>query len=562
MSDTAAQPVQRMPTTRLLLLLAVPLLLHVCVPAPDEPIFNGDANRHVMTSVFFRDFLNDLPLASPKQYAEEYYRQYPALGLMIWPPLFHGITGTLMLIFGTAVWVARGVVFSSFAVAAVCLYRICRRRVSADEAAIATLIFATLPLVFQYSRYVMLEMTTLALCMICFDRFDMWLRADPDRFSQKDRSSRNLYAAAVAAALAALTRFDAVLLLPALLLAAALQKQIPRLWNRHVAFAAVIALIIAGPVYAVIWQEAGDLHMRQAVESVGGESSRFFSEGCWWYYPAAIPDQTGKLLPPFLIAGLCLALVRYRRESAFFAAMLLAVWLTFTPLAELRVRHTIYWLPAVAWFAMIGARALIQLSVRERSSFRPAVTALVWAALLTGTTWSALQQPVYVLSGYQKAAGTVLHRTVPHDVVLVDAWWDGNFTYHLRHLDPSRTRHVVRGDALLYDFVNVPSVDFQSHVETDEDILRAVQNSKAACIVFEDPQPVEHIEISEQFHRLVLSQPDLFPPVETIPVKVRFPQAHDFQLRVFDINRDQLRLTLQRMDDAISTKFNRKVNSE
>ena len=87
MSESALQPEAKTPVRRWLLLAALPLLpllLHLVTLAPAEPVFNGDANRHVMTSVFFRDFLIDLPLSHPKQYAEAYYEQYPALGLMVW----------------------------------------------------------------------------------------------------------------------------------------------------------------------------------------------------------------------------------------------------------------------------------------------------------------------------------------------------------------------------------------------------------------------------------------------------------------------------------------------
>ena len=34
----------------ILLIAALPVLVHLVVRAPAEPVFNGDANRHVMTS--------------------------------------------------------------------------------------------------------------------------------------------------------------------------------------------------------------------------------------------------------------------------------------------------------------------------------------------------------------------------------------------------------------------------------------------------------------------------------------------------------------------------------
>ena len=192
MSKPDIQPEHTTPVLRWLLLAALPVLLHLIALLPNEPVFNGDANRHVMTSVFFRDFLIDLPLDHPKQYADDYYQQYPALGLMVWPPLFHGVSGLLMTVFGTSAWVPRLFVFACFIWSAFSLYRLCHRRISAEQSELVTVIYALMPMIFTYSRYIMLEMPTLALCLLAIERFDAWL--------QQQRTC-NLYIAAIAAAL-------------------------------------------------------------------------------------------------------------------------------------------------------------------------------------------------------------------------------------------------------------------------------------------------------------------------------------------------------------------------
>ena len=77
---------------------------------PSEPFYNNDENRHVMTGVFFHDFLADLPPHGLRDYATQYYMQYPALGLMVWPPLFYGIEGAFMLVFGASYAAALGLI--------------------------------------------------------------------------------------------------------------------------------------------------------------------------------------------------------------------------------------------------------------------------------------------------------------------------------------------------------------------------------------------------------------------------------------------------------------------
>lgn len=547
-ADASGRETERAP--RWWLLLCLPLALHLLVPWPAEPVFNGDANRHVMTSVFFRDLLTDLPLSDPKGYATDYYEQYPALGLLIWPPLFHGLTGGLMWLSGTSVWVARGVVFCSYLAAAVLLKRICARRLAADVVPVVVLLFLMLPMVFQYGRYVMLEMTTLAFCLGCLDQFDLWLRspvaaeaAGPNRVRH-----RNLYLAAVCAALAALTRFDAVVLLPTLLLLALLQRQTGRLRSLHTFGAAMVAIVLVAPTYALIWKEMGDLHLRQATESVGGEESSWLAEGCWTFYLKALPDQTGWPFLLFLTMGLVAAVRSKFRSMAIFVALLAGTYLTFSPLAELRARHTIYWLPALAAFAAVGGMQVIHLLTRCWPTRQLMVSSLVLTALFVGTSQATLRTPLFIAKGYSTAATRVLQSTRDGDAVLVDAWWDGNLIYHLRHLDPGRSRQVRRGDKLLYDFTSVPNIDFQSFVHSDEDILRSIAAADIACVVFEDPQPFSHIPVSQQLRTLIHSLPEVFVPIETVDVDVRFPQARPFCLRIFEVDRDRLHQLLQQYE--------------
>lgn len=533
-----------------LLLVVLPILIHLAVRLPAEPVFNGDANRHVMTSVFFCDFLTDLPLSHPKQYAESYYEQYPALGLLVWPPFFHGVAGALMTVFGTSVWVPRMVVFATFVLAVGCLYRICRRRVSAEQSMLTIVLFSLMPMIFLYSRHVMLEMPTLGLCILCIDRFDQWLA---------DGRSRNLYLAAVAAALAALTRFDAVVLLPTLLLLAVFQRRWKALWNRHVVLAAVLALILIGPTYFVIWREMGELHLRQASESVSGTASQMLAKGALLFYPSRIPEQAGWAASLCLVVGLIAGFRQsHRGSAAVFMAILLGTYITFTPLAELSARHTIYWLPAIAWFGAFGALTLARLVCRLMPQQQHRGQ-LIAAALLAGlTAWTTYGDYGYRVSGYADAAQVALQHTQRGQSVFVDGWWDGNLTYHLRHLDSTRSRRIIRADRLLYEFTNVPTVDFEQFVHTDGQILEVIAEAAPACIVFEDPQPFGQIEISDRMRSLIKSMPEQFPPLKVVPVHSTFPSARPFVLRVFAVDLPRLKTCIQQrqlVQDTRTTKI-------
>ncbi len=66
--------------------------------------------------------------------------------------------------------------------------------------------------------------------------------------------------------------------------------------------------------------------------------------------------------------------------------------------------------------------------------------------------------------------------------------------------------------------------------------------------MFEDPQPFGDIPLSKKFRKLVTSQPKVFPPAEVVPVSLQFPQARPFELRILDVDSDELCELIQRME--------------
>ena len=530
----------------LLMLMSFPVAFHLLMGAAAEPVFNGDANRHVMTSVFFHDFLIDLPVRDPQGYAERYYEQYPALGLLIWPPLFHAVAGVAMLVAGLSAWVPRSIVFFSAAMSVWLIHRVAKRRGFGDEGLAAGILFSLLPLAFTYSRYVMLEMPTLCLCLWSVERFDCWLQAN---------RPRALYCAAFAASMAVLTRFDGAVLLPTLLLMTVFSGRIKQLFSWHIAFAVGMAGMLVGPVYLLIWKEMGKLHLRQATESVSGTASQFMAPDAWLFYPSCLPEQCGWLVVALALIGVLFCFqARFRAISAVFASLWLGTYLLFTPLAELSSRHAIYWLPSMGWFAIVGLVSVVDQvtawfaqkseseSESESRNWLGKATVVASCLLATGGTLFAI--PVWYVKGYDKAAEVAFSMTEPGETVFLDAWWEGNFIYQLRRLDEDRNRSVVRGNRLLYDFTNVPSVDMQVHVENEREMLQAIADVHPACVVFEGPQPFGDIPMAKRLRDLVMRHPDVFPKVKQVPVESTFPGARSFSLHVFDVDTEQLQKLL------------------
>jgi hypothetical protein len=454
-----------------------------------------------------------------------------------------------MMIFGTSVGVARGLVLLSFIVSCWCLYRLASRVVDKDRAAAVTIVYSIAPLIFDYSRDVMLEMPALALIMVSVDQFDLWLRSG---------RHRSLYVAAVGAALAALTRFDAAVLLPFYLMMFFLRGGWHKLFSRHVIVSSVVAILLVGPVYFMILKETGDLHVRQAAESVGGSedgsANGFLAMKNLYYYPVALIEQSGWAMAIFSVLGFIASLRRdARQRNTVFVALMIATYVTFSPLAELRVRHAICWMPSVAFFAVVGLELILgllsQLIFAERHGVSPTsapgiprnahalpLAVAAYAFLFAVAANGSMDLTTYRVEGYAAAAETVLKATEPGDKVFFDGWWDGNFTYHIRHLDPSRSRSVLRGDKLLYDFLCVPSTDFQQYVKNDRDLLEKFIEAGPKFVVLENPQFFQTIAVAEQLRELVKAHPEIFVPVTQVPVNSSIAHQKSFQIDILKFN--------------------------
>ena len=284
-----------------------------------------------------------------------------------------------------------------------------RRVFNDDRASAVMILYSVAPLIFDYSRDIMLEMPALALVLISADQFDLWLRGS---------KLCRLYLAAISAAMAALTRFDAAVLLSFYFVMFLLQGGWAKLLNRHVLIALTMALCLVSPVYLLIAREMGHLHIRQAVESVGGSSdgtvNAWLAVKNFWYYPAAIVEQSGWSMAVLCVAGVLTSLrVDDRRQRSVFLALMIATYVTFSPLAELRARHAIYWMPSIAFFAVCGLESVVgalrRLSGPQLLRVNPQrLAAIAYALLFATTAAGSLNLPTYRVEGYSTAAEYVL----------------------------------------------------------------------------------------------------------------------------------------------------------
>lgn len=502
-------------------------LAHALAYQPSEPFFYNDETRHVMTGVYFRDLLHDIPVSHLRDYTVRYYLQYPALGLLVWPPFFYFLEGLLMSLFGTSIVVSKTLVFLFAVMACGYLYLLARRSHGSLKATVATLIFGLSPLVFVYSHYVMLEVPTLALGLAATYHFIRYL----DLMRRRD-----LLLAGLAAALAALTRFDAIYLLPLFVILIAIRKRWELLWRREVLAVAVLALLLVAPVYALIAREIGWFHMKQASEVLSINYPPFLSLKRLLFYPSYLREQFGLVaLIPAMI-GIAASLTAARRAAIRpYLAIIAATYLTFTPIGEMDSRHAIYWIPAFAIFAAEGISAVVGW-LRTPRLYLP-LTALVVA----GVGWTSVGKAQTFVRGYEEAASYVVANSGSSSFCLFVGGLNGDFIYQIRRHDAGRRLWVLRDDKLFFSVLYNAQVDYRQHITSDQDILDTifkydpefivVEEGKDAMIVPEEERISAAME--QQVRSVVRSNPERFRLERIIQVEGNADVKRGTQLHIF-----------------------------
>jgi 4-amino-4-deoxy-L-arabinose transferase-like glycosyltransferase len=487
------------------LILLIVLAVHLVKAEPSEPFYNGDETRHVMTGIFVADALADGGYKSPREYAERYYSQYPALGLLVWPPGFYGVEGVTMLAFGRSYETARALALAYLLLACLFLYRIVRHTHDWPTAMIATLIFAFSREVFFHSRTVMLEVPTLAFVLMAM----LYL----ERFLQSEHR-RDLVWIAVACIFAGLHRYDAVLLLPLFAFRLFLAGRWNLLKRRDVLIAAVCVILTLAPFYGLAVWEIGSLQSsaaRHGSDPTVVQASRFEQ---FTFLLATLWAQLGHVTFALSVVGVLLSFRKENRaKSAPYWSLILATLIFFAPLAEQETRHGIFWIPAWSLFA---AAAIMELQRRWR---RPLATLVVAVLVIGCTLYWTLKTPTPWLRGYRPAIAHALKETHGPGILLFDGLMSGTVVYELRTQDADRRLWLLRGDKIFAASRSDPSQGYIEWAADEAAILKLLDEVDADWILVEEPPGRFETPMARKLRTVLANHPERYVRTETFPVE-------------------------------------------
>lgn len=152
---------------------ALSIILLACLAAyffltspTDGDFWWFDSSRHAMNGVFLLDLLRDLlldgGLRHPMQFARDYYQQYLAINVGLYPPFFYLSSVPFLALFGSTHAVSQFVVTLYAFAAGVLSYLIARRCMDGLSSVAVAIAISMLPCMALWTRQVQLDVPAVA----------------------------------------------------------------------------------------------------------------------------------------------------------------------------------------------------------------------------------------------------------------------------------------------------------------------------------------------------------------------------------------------------------------
>jgi hypothetical protein len=499
--------------------LAVALLLlasaALFASAPrDGTFWWSDAPRHALNGIFLHDLVLAMPLGHLRQWAIDYYLQYPALTIMFYPPLLAVGEMLSYFVFGLSEAAAVAPVALAHAGLAVATFLLARRWLPLWQAWAAALLLAGLPEVALWARQPMTDVPALALLA--------WSAVFLLRHLERARLP-DLVVAAAFFVLGLYAKQSIIFLAPvaAVLLWRRHGGGLLRQWQIWVLAGAVVLAVLPLVAMTVLF---GQGNVQSVVAIQDSHVSRASLAG-WLYYASLLPRQAGWCVAALAAAFIIGAIARRRWRLADPGGWLLFGWLVagylfFSAIDLKDGRLDLAILLPLAVFAVLAINRLLPAPWAD-----PA--AVLLAALAFGYTLAFA--PVPRVAGYREAAAWIAANTPPDAVVAFSGQRDGAFIFNLRTLDPARRHTIIRADKLLLGISIRRELGVVEKITDPTEIIAALQRYGVSYVVAQrdfwtDLKPMAALQSA--------LDSDAFARVGTIAVSADIPHT-DTELRLY-----------------------------
>lgn len=507
----------RSDTYAILLLAAICAALYLALPRAGD-IWMPDAARHALNGAFVLDLLKAAPLHDPVGFAYEYYRQWPALTILFYPPLFQGVMAVFYAVFGVSEATALLPQFIALFGLACGGYTLSRTWMDPPAALAVALLTIGTPEIAFWGRQIVLDIPAYA--------FIVWAAVFHLRFL-RGGTVRNFYLAVLLVLAAAYTKYNAVFFA----LPLAVSVVIVRGWRFVISPPAIKAALAGGVLLlplAVVFFKFAAYNLAQATHDA---PPRWSSADLLFYF---------RLLPSILtwpvvaggVLGVALWIVRPDPRFDRPSRVLMMSWLVigfgfYTAVALKEPRHIL-----MATFPLL----LAAVQALDRLPLIPALKAVVPVAAAGAVFAVGVIPPPPAVTGYREAALEVAAIAPRESNVAFWGRLDGTFIYAMRAYSGRSDLGVVRLDKVLLSDLNVAlERGFTEKAVTPDEIATMLRDLHAQYVVVQ-PSYGSSIGVIGALNTAL--QSDKFVEVKRIPMTSNRRLEHVTELVIYRLKED------------------------
>jgi len=449
----------------------------------------SDASRHAMNGAFFYEFLTDLPLANPIEYAVDFYLRYPALSIGFYPPFFAVAESWVFFLTGPSHFSAQLTVAIFYFLAMAGAYRLSSQWIPRIHAVGFVLLFAGAQQITFWGRQVMLEIPAYAFLIWSVHYFFRYLTTEKNTF---------LELSVLLFALGCYTKLNLVFMTPVFIVFLLINAKASALKNWRFWLALLSGGLLLSPL-AYMTLHFGQTNIGAVVGGQAtGELDRTSVEN-WLYYLKHIPMQFGALNLVFLIgslaalAGANLGEKTDRRLLWFFGAWFVWGYLCFSLIALKEPRHGIFLIFPLLFIAML---------IVSRTPARGGLSYGLLGFAILNLLGTVIFFPAPYVRNHAAAADYVASELPRGYRAMIHGYRDGNFIFNLWRHGHRRDLAVLRSDKFLLDMAVKRSMGVEEKELTAPRMLEMLNDYGVYFVVCEEGF-WDDLEIMERFETLL-----------------------------------------------------------
>jgi 4-amino-4-deoxy-L-arabinose transferase-like glycosyltransferase len=502
--------------TYILILLAITLGMYFGLPKRGD-IDWADASRHALNGAFVLDFIQQLPWRHPVEFAYDYYRQWPALTILFYPPLFYGVLAAVYAVLGVSEASALLTEVAFLFLLAWGAFRLSRHWLEPPPALAVALLLLGAPELAFWGRQIMLDVPAYA--------FLVWAAEFLVRHL-KSGQRWTLFAAVICVVAAAYTKFNAIFFVVPIAIPLAYAYGPRVLRQRAVLQAAALGGALLLPLVGVFFA-FGSYNLDQAAGLRGAEASRWSIAELSYYariMPSVISWPTLAFACLYVLAlPFAPALRLSRVDTIFLGSWLLVGYAFYSMIAVKEPRHILFITYPLALAAVLAIdRTLAKVSLRYAVSLAFA-GAILASTLITGI--------VPAVAGVREAAEAVAQLAPPETNVAFWGSHDGTFVYAMRAYSGRRDLGVVRLDkVLLSDVAVYVEHGFKENAIKPDDLTGTLRDLHIQYVVF---QTRYHDDLASVKSLEEVLGSDKFSEVERIPMTANYGKGYMADLVIY-----------------------------